>query len=102
MLVASPVLALFNLNLETILSADASSHGLGAVLTTFLTLSRSNNTVIRCFLRVHPSIIERALVAKMTNFCIASWQKALVGIILLHSVTCILECFVDAFCIQER
>ena len=32
MLVASPVLALFDANLETILSADASSYGLGAVL----------------------------------------------------------------------
>lgn len=31
-LVASPVLSLFNPNLETILSADASSYGLGAVL----------------------------------------------------------------------
>ena len=31
-LIVSPVLALFNPNLETILSADASSHGLGAVL----------------------------------------------------------------------
>ena len=31
-LTASPVLALFDLNLETIVSADASSHGLGAVL----------------------------------------------------------------------
>ena len=32
MLVASPVLALFDPNLETILSADSSSYGLGAVL----------------------------------------------------------------------
>ena len=32
MLVASPILALFDLNLETTLSADASSYGLGAVL----------------------------------------------------------------------
>ena len=32
MLVASPVLALFNANLETILATDASSYGLGAVL----------------------------------------------------------------------
>jgi transposase InsO family protein len=32
MLVASPILALFDPNLETILSADASSYGLGAVL----------------------------------------------------------------------
>ena len=32
MLVTSPFLALFDPNLETILSADASSHGLGAVL----------------------------------------------------------------------
>ena len=32
MLVASPVFALFDLNLETTLSADASSYGLGAVL----------------------------------------------------------------------
>ena len=32
MLVASPVLALFDANLETILSADASSYGFGAVL----------------------------------------------------------------------
>ncbi len=31
-LISSPVLALFDANLETILSADASSHGLGAVL----------------------------------------------------------------------
>lgn len=32
LLTNSPVLALFNPNLETTLSADASSHGLGAVL----------------------------------------------------------------------
>ena len=32
MLVTSPVLALFDPNLETILSADASSYGLGEVL----------------------------------------------------------------------
>ena len=32
MLVASPVLALFDPNLETIIAADASSYGLGAVL----------------------------------------------------------------------
>ena len=31
-LTASPILALFDPNLETVLSADASSHGLGAVL----------------------------------------------------------------------
>ncbi len=31
-LISSPVLALFDANLETILSADASSHELGAVL----------------------------------------------------------------------